>query len=255
MRTIAYNVYNCYGWPRETAERDWAPDNDPADVADRIGTALNAYGPDVVTFAEAPPEDAVEAVGSELDMAVRHFPGGWPGALLSTVPVSDAAVVTELVSGETEGLFTRHAGRAVLDADGGEVALYSVHLHPGESATRQREIDHLLDLVADDIDAGRSVVVQGDLNHGPEGPEYEQWLAAGLTDAFAAVGTGPGTTFLREEVDETGPRDRLDYVWAGGGFGDRLASARVLSDPPFGPGEDGDPPFLSDHLPLLVEFE
>lgn len=256
MRTIAYNVYNCSGWPREAAERSWAPDDEPLDVAGRIGAALADYDPTVVTFAEAPSEAVVGEVASKLEMSAQYFPGGWSGALLSTLPVREGAGAPELLPGETEDLFTRHAGRAVLDADDGEIALYSVHLHPNESATRQREIDALLDLVAEDTSEGRAVVVQGDLNHGPRGPEYGQWQDAGLTDAFAAVGDGPETTFLKDEEDETGPRDRIDYAWAGGGFGDRLASARVLSDPPFGPGDGGgSPPFLSDHLPLLVEFE
>ncbi|MEZ6138179.1 MAG: hypothetical protein R3C53_25115 [Pirellulaceae bacterium] len=40
-----------------------------------------------------------------------------------------------------------------------------------------------------DLDEGRSKLLIGDLNHGPDTDEYKRWIDAGWKDIFAKVGT------------------------------------------------------------------
>lgn len=254
MRTIAYNVYECTGWPETAAGEAWET-ADERGVVDQLVAELNARDPDLLTFAEAPPEAVVREIAAGLQMEVHVFRsrGDWPGALFTDFQLRQAADIPDLLDEPPADLFTRHAGRAIVTADDEELVVYSIHLHPSEGATRMREIDHLRDVLEEDIRSERPVVLQGDLNHRPDGPEYGEWQDAGLTDAHTASGTGSESTFRADE-----PTERIDYVWTSGRITERLEAARVLSERPFGPGPDpASPggPFLSDHLPVAAEFE
>lgn len=76
-------------------------------------------------------------------------------------------------------------------------------------AVREEKFRLLLGIVPDD----RPVIVMGDLNTPPASRHYRA-LAARLTDAFAACGTGFGYTWLWHS---RWPVLRIDYVWCGGG--------------------------------------
>lgn len=257
MRTIAYNVYGCAGWPEAAVEETWRTE-DTGGVVDQMVAELDAENPDLLTFAEAPPEETGEEVIREiaagLEMEVRVFPsrGDWPGALFTDFRIRETATVPDLLDEPPADLFTRHAGRAVVAAGDREIVVYSVHLHPSEEAIRMREIERLRDVLEEDVRSERPVVLQGDLNHRPDGPEYEEWRDVGLTDACAACGTGAESTFPADE-----PAKRIDYVWVSEHAAERLEAARALYERPFGAGPDlasPDGSFLSDHLPVAAEF-
>jgi endonuclease/exonuclease/phosphatase family metal-dependent hydrolase len=183
------------------------------------------------------------------DLAVFPSRGAWPGALLTDCRLVAAESAPDLLDDPPDDLFTRHAGRAVVETGDGEAVVYSAHLHPEDEAVRRRESRRLGTAVEADVRSGRPVVLQGDLNHTPDGPECEAWRAAGLRDAHALADADPDATFHADDPDR-----RIDYVWVSEAFADRTTATRVLSGPPFGPGEPG-ALCLSDHLPVLAAFD
>ncbi len=261
LRTITYNVLGCRGYPETLANRNRLEAARPR-MPERIALELALYDPDIVTLQEGPPEDAVAVMAAELDRAYAFFPGGWegndrypggfPGAVLSRFPIIEWRNAP--ISGDgprPDDLFTRHLGYAALEAPRGALHVFSAHLHPNDRAVRLREIETLLALVQPILDRKEPVLVQGDFNHRPGSPEYRRWQRAGLRDVFAAVGAGPGETF-----PSTKPGRRIDYVWAGGPLAARVATSRVLNEGGFRRNPDDPASFaLSDHLPLLAEFE
>jgi endonuclease/exonuclease/phosphatase family metal-dependent hydrolase len=133
---------------------------------------------------------------------------------------------------------------------GEEIALYSAHLHPSSAELREREVTGMLAVMSDDLVANRSVILQGDLNHRPTGPEYPRWFDAGLVDAFAAKGRGQPLTIRSDE-----PRSRIDYVWASTPLAERLRECRVLYEGAFRTNPDDPRSFaLSDHIPVMASF-
>ncbi len=250
MRTIAYNVYGATGFPEPPETVDGANAGD-------IARELDRFEPTIVSFAEAPPRETVDSFAAELGMESTFFPsrGDWPGAICSTYPIVNACPLQDELAELPADLLTRHGGRAVLETPIGEVVVYSLHLFPHGDAhdRRLREISRVRALIAEDLADDRSVILQGDLNHPPTGPEYLEWRLLGLIDAYAAVGTGPGATIKAHD-----PNRRIDYVWVDASLRDRMTDARVIRTPPFGPGDPGDElagRFLSDHLPVSVTFD
>ena len=108
----------------------------------------------------------------------------------------------------------------------------------------------MLAAMKEDIESGRPMILQGDLNHTPEGPEYQRWVDAGLQDCFAAKGAGQPLTF-----PSTTPRIRIDYVWTHGALPAPLRECRVLFEGAFRTNpDDSKSVALSDHVPVLAEF-
>ena len=247
LRTITYNVLACTGyWSRDGRERR-ARAYTPAAAARRFADALGRHAPDLLTFAEAPAPALVRDIARRLGMRCVFFPSpqAWPGALCTSDVIEEAAPLTP----EDETLFTRHAGRALLRRpDGSRLAVYSAHLHPSDHELRAREQDQLLAAIHRDLEAGRDVVLQGDLNHRPEMPEYERWLVAGLRDAMAAA---PPLDERAHTFRSDLPMARLDYVWTAGSIAREPTTAEVLRGVPFSAGLGEDPP-LSDHLPVIA---
>lgn len=251
LRTITYNVLQCSGfWSRDAEER--AARAFPADAAaERFASALAPFDADIVTLCESPAPEVSEAIAAALGLRALTFPSprDWPGTLMTRLEVVSADVQPARAS---EDVFTRHRGVATLRLeDGAELALHSVHLHPNDEEVRAREQRALLEALRDDLEAGRSVLLQGDLNHRPDMPEYAGWTAAGLVDA--AAGAGAESHSFRADL----PMARIDYVWAGGPLAARSIEARTLAEPPFTArtAEDSTAPPLSDHLPVLAEFD
>lgn len=253
MRTVAYNVYGCTGWPDDVAAERWGGSGGDR-VLNRLVTEIeSSVSPDVLTLSEAPRPDLVQKLANGLGMSVQTFPsrGNWPGALLTTGQIREAETLASRLNGPPSSLFTRHAGRAVVSVDGSDLVVYSAHFHPSESDTRKHEIDRFRSALVSDVESGQPVILQGDLNHKPDQPEYEIWRDTGLRDAFAVMGS-PKPTIKADNPDR-----RLDYVWVSESLRDRLEAARVVDDPPFGAGADrsnADGPFLSDHLPVAVDI-
>jgi len=248
--TIAYNVYGFRGWPENRANRarrEAARGQMPA----RIALELACYGPDIVTLSEADSEAAVAEVATHLDMNYAYLDGGFPGAILSRFPVLEHENHS-LPSKDIDALepFTRYAGRAVIDAPGGPVAVFSAHLHPRSRDLRLREIEQILAWLERDIESRATFLVQGDLNHPPDTPEYAAWRDAGLVDAFASKGVGVEGT-----VRSNKPTVRIDYVWAHGPLAETVRECRALYEGAFRVNPEDPTSFaLSDHLPVLATF-
>lgn len=249
--TIAYNVYGFDGWPENRANRERlqaARSQMPA----RIALELALHAPDIVTLSEAGSEASVAAVAQALNMRHVYFDGGFPGACLSCFPILESANHS-LPSKDIDAAepFTRHAGRAVLDAPGGPLIVFSVHLHPISREIRLREIAQIRTWIQADLDADTPLLVQGDLNHAPDSPEYAAWREAGLMDAFAMRGVGGEGT-----VRSNNPTMRIDYIWAHGPLAQRLRQSRTLFEGAFRVNPDDPASFaLSDHLPVMAEFD
>ena len=100
-------------------------------------------------------------------------------------------------------------------------------------------------------DAGRSMLLIGDLNHGPDTEEYKLWIDACWVDTFAKVGRGDGLT-----ISSDIPKWRVDYVMAAGPIADQVVESRPLFEGAFRLNIADEESFaLSDHLPQLAIFQ
>ena len=249
LTTITYNVLACKGYPyhdTKTARGARAA----AQMADRIAMELDLYAPDIVTFQESPEEAVAARIASAMNMEYAWFTGGFPGTIISRFPIRDTKNHSSTDRDKPGELFTRHWCRATLETDAGDVTLFSAHLHPSSESVREAEVSAILEAVAPELAAGRSVLFQGDLNHTPDGPEYARWVVAGLVDAAAASSAEPGMTFKCDA-----PNRRIDYIWAGGPLAAQVRECRVLFEGAFRTNPDDPNSFgLSDHLPVLARF-
>lgn len=244
VRTIAYNVLQCRGFPAGAPRQALSP----AGFAD----ALAAYAPDVITLAEAPERETTLEIARHLEMACAYFPspGLWPGALLTRLRMLSAENCPHPLGVRPTEEFTRHWGRVTLAAETGErLVVHSVHLHPSNAEVREREVLAVLEAVRTDVQTGARVIVQGDLNHRPDMPEYEWWWNAGLFDTFEPEDPGDGCTY-RSDV----PMARLDYIWVDRALSSRVVRGRPLNERPFVPSHE-EPWALSDHIPQFAAIE
>ena len=102
-----------------------------------------------------------------------------------------------------------------------------------------------------DLNAGRSMLLIGDLNHGPDTEEYKLWIDAGWVDTFAKVGEGKGLT-IKADI----PKWRIDYVLATGPIADQVIESRPLFEGAFRLSiADKESFALRDHLPQLATFQ
>ncbi len=244
FRTIAYNVLQCTGYPEGAPADHVAPE--------AFAEALGAYAPDVVTLAECPDRETVLEIAARLRMACVFFPSAdrSPGALLTRLRLVAAENCPHPAGARPPAEFTRHWGRAALLTEDGEpVVVHSVHLHPSDAEAREREVLAVLEAVRADLQSGARVVVQGDLNHRPDMPEYDWWWNGGLYDTFEPEDPGDGYTY-RSDI----PMARLDYIWVDRLLAQRVVRGRPLAEPPFVPTE-GLPWALSDHIPQLAVID
>jgi endonuclease/exonuclease/phosphatase family metal-dependent hydrolase len=213
---------------------------------------LGKHKPDLATFQESPGEAVVAEIAGLLGMNHTFFHSGdsWPGAVITRFEIVESDNCPILGGKRPEDLFTRHWGRAVVRAPFGDLVLHSAHLHPGDNEVRTREVTAMLEAIKPDLESGRPVILQGDLNHRPEQSMYKQWTDAGLIDMFAVAGVGPPETIPADK-----PAARIDYVWAYGPMARRIRHCRVLTERPFRTDPDDPQSWsLSDHLPVLASF-
>lgn len=252
LRVIAYNVYGCTGWPKDRPLAKQAVAK--GQMAKRLAMELALYEPDIINFSESPSEAVAKEVAKHLGMNHVRFPSGgnWPGTLLSRFEITDSQNVP-LASGKRPAdLFTRHWGRGTLKLpNGSPLVVHSAHLHPAPDPTiRLREIPAMLESMKDDLEAGRSMLLIGDLNHNPDTKEYKLWIDAGWIDTFAKVGEGKGAT-IKADI----PKYRIDYVMATGPVANRVVESRPLFEGRFRLNIADPKAFaLSDHLPQLAVF-
>ncbi len=254
LRVIAYNVYACKGWPADRSLAKRVVQS--GQMARRLAMELALHEPDIVQFSESPSEEMALEIAGYLGMNHVRFPSGgnWPGTLLSRFEIAESENVP-LGRERPEALFTRHWGRGTVALPGGEpLIVHSAHLYPGRdqapAAIRLKEIEAMLGAMKEDLDADRSMLLIGDLNHGPDTEEYKRWIDAGWTDAFAEAGEGEGFT-IKADV----PRSRIDYVMAAGPIAKRIVESRPLNEGAFRLDPADEASFaLSDHLPQLAVF-
>ncbi len=254
LRTITYNVLACHGYPT-TDDNRAVIGTARAQVPARMAMELALYEPDIVTFQESPAESIVVDIADRMGMNHTYFPGGYPGTMITRFEITESTnkpLAPSAGVDDAAGLFTRHWGRALLKTDDGDLVLYSAHMYPGDRADiREKEVTQMLAAMSADIESDRPMILQGDLNHTPEGPEYRRWVSAGLRDALVAKGDADGLTF-----PSTVPNRRIDYIWSNGTLADRLTECRVLFEGAFRTNPDDPKSFaLSDHIPVLAVFE
>jgi endonuclease/exonuclease/phosphatase family metal-dependent hydrolase len=259
LRVIAYNILKCTGWPADGGLAKRAVER--GQIAKRIALELALYDPHVVTFSESPDEKLTREIAERLGMHHVRFPSGedWPGTLLSKFDVLESRNAPVVSGARPADLFTRHWGRAVLKLPSGQpLVVHSAHLYPGQDpAIRLREIDAMLAAMQSDLKSGKSLILMGDLNHTPEGPEYAKWREAGLIDTFAAAGASDvspanpeGKTFAADQ-----PRVRIDYVWCAGPLTKQVKASRPLWCGAFRTNPADQQSFaLSDHVPQFAAF-
>lgn len=252
LHVIAYNVYKCTGWPNQRPLAQQAMKL--GQMAKRLADELALYEPDIINFSEAPEEAMVKEIADRLGMKHVYFPSGqnWPGALLTRFEIVGSKNCPVIGGKCPEALFTRHWGMAEVRLPGNEpLIVHSAHLHPSDSQMRQSEISEMLRSMKTDLEADRSMLLIGDLNHSPEQPEYEMWKKAGWVDTFAKVGKGDGAT-IKADL----PKRRIDYVWSAGPIAKQAVASRPLHQGAFRLNIADQQSFaLSDHLPQLTVFE
>ena len=250
-RSITYNVLRCRGYATTPEAKPFLAAA-AGQVPTRLALELALYAPDIVSFQEAPAEAVVKSIAEQLGMNYAFFPGGWPGAILSKFEVVERQNCP-LVSWKErpKALFTRHWGRAVVRAPGGDISFFSVHLHPADGSVRAREIGEVLKVMAPSLEQGGAVMLQGDLNHPPNGPEYPRWVEAGLVDAFNRKAEGTSEYSANSHV----PQKRIDYIWTSKSLAGRGGACRILFERAFRTNpEDARSTALSDHIPVMAEF-
>ena len=255
INTISYNVLGCRGYPETPQNRERLL-ADRGQLSERTAKALKEFAPDWVTFQEGPQVDKIRRIADAMEMRFAFFPGGWegddeypggfPGAVVSCWPIVESESRPSATGPHDVELFTRHLGRAKLDTPIGTLHVVSAHLHPSDLAVRAAEVTAVIALVRA-LNSDAEVVLQGDFNHMPDGPEYPRWKEAGLVDVLAKLGSD-GATF-----PSTGPKRRIDYIWATPKLAEAARIGRVLSDPPFAPADEASYG-LSDHVPVFASF-
>ena len=252
LRVIAYNIYGLTGWPRERKLAKQAVAK--GQMAMRLAMELAIHDPDIINFSESPKEALTKEVAEILGMNHVRFPSGgnWPGTMLSKFDIIDSQNAP--IKGEKhKELFTRHWGRAAVKLPNDEkLIVHSAHLYPtADPKVRLREIRAMIESMKLDLDAGRSMLLIGDLNHGPDSNEYKLWIDAGWIDTFAKVGKGNGPT-IKSDI----PKYRIDYVMATGPIASRVVESRALFEGAFRLNINDKESFaLSDHLPQLAVFD
>lgn len=251
LRVVAYNIYVAKGWPdtRPLAKKAVQLKQ----MARRLSDELALYEPDIINFSESPSEAITKEIAEHLGMNHVRFPSGgsWPGTLLSKFKITDSQNVP-LGYERPKELFTRHWGRGTIELPSGEALIvHSAHLHPApDPAIRLKEVRAMLAAMKPDLEAGRSMLLIGDLNHRPDTEEYQLWLDAGWVDSFAQVGKGAGLTIKADR-----PEKRIDYVMAAGPIAKRIVESRSLFEGAFRINPDDANGFaLSDHLPQYAAF-
>lgn len=250
FRSITYNVRHCEGWGARKDHEAQLMAARPR-MPERVAAELALYNPDLITLMEAPEEPGVEEIARRLGMKYVYYGQGAPSALLTRCRIVESADHPGIHgSPGPEEVRGRHFGRAVLDTPLGPVIVYSAHLTSRDQEQRKRQVAAILDVMGADVQANRSLLMQGDLNHTPGWPEYRQWVAAGLIDAATAKGNRAGNTHASGT-----PALRIDYIWLHGPLAGRLEQCRVLFEGAFRLKLDDPSAFaLSDHLPVMAEF-
>ena len=258
----------------QEVERNWPRTgmaDQPADMAMLLPGYYWVYGPGFDM-------DASEVAG---DGAVINRRRQFGNMILARWPLSWSRLYT-LPQLKSAGQFTMDmpALEAVVDAPGGALRIWSIHLSYLSSRERMMQLDYLLglhdhaaascgawtgashfggdeqwSLGAPPPAAPDQAIWMGDFNAEPGGPEYDAIAGANdplygrvrYADRFADawVSAGNDETDSVTRIGDRGyPDRRLDYCFVSAGLAERVRSARVDM------AAQG-----SDHQPLWVEME
>jgi len=273
IRSISYNVFNgCIGY-KGINGHDLPPGEqstlvktarDLGQIPIRIMQELALYRPNIINFSESPGEETIAEMAKILGMNYAFFPGGksgkgkFPGAILTDFEIlSSETRPFANKNGDPEELFTRHWGKAKLRLPNGKsIVVHSAHLWPfakeeNDTRIRLEEISAILAAVEhDSAGDADSILLQGDLNHAPNTPEYERLNSGRLIDVFKAGGQGDGYT-----TNAIKPSKRIDYIYCMGSLSEKIKECRPLYEGAFRMNNEDPNGFaLSDHIPVLADF-
>ncbi len=270
LRAISYNVH-AFGPIAPTDEGKRLIGRARARLLDRYAIELALYEPDVLCLQEASSAAEVSGLAERLEMHHVYLPGGYVddngkvhpmfnGAILSRHPIREHQdCPSSSAQLDRRKVFSRHLGRALIatgDERWGDLAVFGCHMLPNWKNTthvREAEIAAVGEAIAADVEADRSILVLGDMNHVPSSPEYAAWAPLGLVDCAATKPIGNTAS-----CPSPSPSQRIDYVFARGPIAQHLTSCRVLAEGRFRPHEGGEEVrgswALSDHMPVLAQF-
>ena len=250
LKVMSYNVLGFKGFSAQASDRSMTEKQ----IFDTHLEQLDLLQPAVVIFQEAPHQQVIQQLATALDWNYRYFISqtGWSGSLLTKFQIRGSETYQFKKHQE---LFSRFWSRTVLLTNKGEdLVIHAAHLHDENTGLRKKELLSLAEFITGDIDEQDNLLLVGDLNHRPELEEYQILAATDLHDLFLSKQNKTdkcGHTFL-----STLPMARLDYIWGSKSMARKLTKFEVLSDRPFGDTtESGDYAVLSDHLPVMVQFE
>ena len=258
FRSITYNVLAFRGYPENDDTRESILSEHP-NHPEVTARALAKFNADIITLQEGPPEKLVARFAKELGMYYVWFPGGWegnddypggfPGAVISRFPIVESENRPSAGESHPESLFTRHLGRAVLETPAGPLHVVTTHLHAQSARARHREVTAILALTRK-LWATGPVLVQGDMNHKEDDPEYALWNTGDMVDVNAEADIVETGTF-----SSVRPRFHIDRFFVP--ESNKLAAqrAQVINEIPFIPNADDPTSYaLSDHLPVMADF-
>ena len=204
------------------------------DMGKQIMTLLQARSP---AYAEA---------GMITDQGMTYAGGIWEGqSIISRFPIADHGVIDH---GEGPGDGNRRITQwAELTTPEGALWIYNAHLSTARDFAAQNAAQVIADMRQrlGDFDAASACVI-GDMNTEPDMQAMQAFAQAGLSDLWAAVGTGDGFTFQSWH-----PVKRIDYCWATGALAPAVTGIVQIGttlQPPVGGS------FLSDHSGLVTSF-
>lgn len=262
FRLIAYNVW--YGFTKVPERKsDWLQ-------------WVQVQQPDIVSLQElneyTPEQLQADAQRWGHDYSVLLKEDGFPTGVTSRYPIHD---VQRTLEGFHHGL---------LRVKIGEVYVYVIHLHPGNWEIRAQEMTHILRDI-ESLPEDASILLAGDFNtfsvhdsiyyaHGELEPFFhnldvqyddknlhdgqldysvlQRLEQAGFIDLEVLMRgktyqfTGSFPTHI-EKPGEHGSLRRLDYVFATPDLAERAVRAEIVAD--------SITQVLSDHLPVIVDFE
>ena len=256
LRIVTFNVLGCRGFPSEPGQPVVFADVSPGLCA-ALAERLRAWHADIVLLQEAPPEPFVRDIACRIGMDFAFFatpilpggdwPFGFPGALLSRHPITDAVDLAAGLRGSRDPRFQRHWGVATITAQGRGIRVATTHLcadWPGHDGglTRLAEVEAIV--------GGPPVDLFGaDCNTRPGEAPWLRLREAAWRDGWIEAG-GEGNGFTSDTRNRI---QRIDYVWLAPRCRWRAARAAVLHDMEV--RVDGSPMLLSDHHPVAVDLE
>lgn len=253
IRVVVWNILGARGFPLVPGGPIVFQEPSPLVIV-AMADFLRKTKADLIVLQETPPEKDVRALGRLLGMQAAFFPAqaasgpewpfGFPGAVLSRYPMKDATPWAGEGLGLARDLFQRHWGEVTIDIDRRPLRVASLHLCAdwggvNREHTRVAEIEAVLKSNCADI-------LAGDFNMTPNSTPWRRLQQAGWRDAWLeSQASGEGWT-----SDTRRRKRRIDYAWIEPGSSWICRKAEVLHG--LQVEIDGQPLFLSDHLPLLV---